>query len=344
MRKKYLINSFYFQKQLFEKHLSDRFDFDFIPPYHDVPMGAARYIPLNLWHTERLYMTGAARKYDVVHFNRPEAMWAFRPLPKQASVFEAHGFDVGMRAEPYLKDIGSVAKKALGWALDRFMRAGVRRNIARADIFYCSTPDLIEPLAEWCGREPVWLPNPIDGNFWTPAGDKVPLAGSPACFLAARLHGDKRPDIAIDIFRNHVKPRFKDATLHMIGTGELASRYRKELSDPKTYFWHGYMGKPALAATLRGADLVFGDFSIGALSLLPLQAMALGRPIVTLDRYEIVRREPDELPALALRLLSDPDFRDESVRANREHALSVHGGSAVCARHLAMLRPFLHSD
>lgn len=338
---KYLINSFFFQKQLFEKHLSEHFDFDFFPPFVNTRLRAAFYVPLNIFCLCWYYLSGKIKKYRVVHFNRAEAFLLFRKFPGQISIFEVHGFDVGVKGEAYLADLHSGFKKRIGRLIDRLIEGRIKKNIAQVDLFYCSTPDLVEPIEQWCGRKPIWLPNPIDMAMFKPDGETIKLPGKPACFLAARLHGDKKPEVAIEIFRNHIKPRFKEATLHLIDTGELASHYKKVLDDKETFFWHGYMGKEELAAKLRGADLVFGDFSIGALSLLPMQIMALKKPIVTLDRYEAVKVEPAGLSSLALDLLEKPGFREEFVRKNFDYLIEHHSGEAVARRHLQNLSNLL---
>ncbi len=338
MKKKYLINSFYFQKLLFEKYLSNYFDFDFYPKKFEKPERALTYVPSNLINLKKMYWLKIINKYDVIHFNRPEAFYCYKKLPNQLSVFEAHGFDIGVLAESYLKDIVSPWKKYVGKFVDMFLKKKIIEHIKQVDLWYCSTPDLVRPLSEWCGRTPEWLPNPIDIDFFSPDIPKKKLEGSPACFLAARLHGDKKPEIAIDIFKKYIKPQFKDATLHLIATGELVKKYQSELTDPNTYFWHPYMTKEQLREKLRGADLVFGDFSIGALSMLPLQVMALKKPVITLDKYEVIKKSIEELPEFALKILEDTKFRNGWVERCFKHVHEVHGPQAIAERHLANLR------
>lgn len=343
MKKKYLINSFLFQKSLFEKHLGDTFDFDFIPPFVHKPMRGASYSVLNFFYT--LYMTviGRIGIYDVVHINRPEAVLLYKPSKEQISIFEVHGFDVSILVNNYLKDLKSPIKIFLENIIDRLISPIVKRKVREVDLFYCSTPDLVLPLTEWSGRKPLWLPNPIDLEQFSDSIIPTKLEGSPACFLAARLHGDKKPEVAIDIFVNTIKPKYPNATLHLIAFGELVEHYKSSLLDPQTYFWHKYMDKETLASVIKGADLVFGDFSIGALSLLPMQVMAMKRAIVTLDKYEIIKKDIEDLPKMALQLLTDIQYCNEVVERNYQYIVSVHSPEAVCRRHadnMATIKPF----
>ena len=217
----------------------------------------------------------------------------------------------------------------------------MKKKVSQVDILYCSTPDLVVPVEKFFGRSPIWLPNPVDTKLFSPEGDIFRLEGHPACFLAARLNGDKRPEVAVDIFNKIIKPNFPKATLHLLSFGDKASFYKKTLIDSDTYFWHDFMDKPTLASKIRGADLVFGDFSIGALSLLPMQVMAMKKPIVTLDRYEIIKKEINELPGLALKLLSDSEFRNDFIEKNYSYILEFHSEAAVAKKHLDNLKKFL---
>ena len=339
----YLLDSFYFLEQFFKKTLSDRFEFVFTPPYatpapKQIPI---RYFALkNFLFLKRLYWNGDIKKFKIVHFNRPEAILAYKKIEGQGSIFEIHGFDVGFKGERYLQDLHSVPKKVIGTFIGSLIEGTIIRKIRNVDLFYCSTPDLVTPFSDWCGRKPIWLPNPVDTDMFSPDGPVTKLEGEPACFLASRVHGDKKPEVAIDIFRDHIKPKYKNATLHLIESGELVDKYRKELADPKTYFWHGYMDKPTLAAKMRGADLIFGDFSIGALSLMPMQAMAVRKPIVTLDKYELVKKEIDELPDLALKILGDRAYAEKFAEENYEYVVSRHGEKAVAEQHLENIKNY----
>lgn len=339
-KSKYLINSFYFQFQLFEKLLSSDFDFFFSPSIKK-PIRALWYVPYNYFSVRWLYLSGRIREYMVVHFNRPEALLSFKKIKGQISIFEIHGFDIGIVSKNYLKDVSSDLKKIVGLCLDWMIKPTMKKKVSQVDILYCSTPDLVVPVEKFFGRRPTWLPNPVDTKLFGPEGDIFRLEGHPACFLAARLNGDKRPEVAVDIFNKIIKPNFPKATLHLLSFGDKASFYRKTLIDGDTYFWHEFMDKPTLASKIRGADLVFGDFSIGALSLLPMQVMAMKKPIVTLDRYEIIKKEINELPELSLRLLSDADFKNDFVEKNYAYILEFHSEAAVVKKHLDNLSKFL---
>ncbi len=336
-RKLYLIDAFGFLINVFHDHLEAIFRFDLTPKPTEKVQKARWFAPRNFLTLLSMYWSGTMRKYSVVHFNRPESFLLFRKIPGQVSVFEIHGFDVGIMGKEYLKDLHTKWKRILGRFLDTLLSHRMIQKMQEPDILYVSTPDLVAPVQAWCGRTPEWLPNAIDVSLFSPVGPAKKLTGTPACFLAARLHGDKKPEVAFALFQNEILPHYPDAVLHLLDTGELAQEYKAKLGNDPHYEWHGYMDKPTLASVIRGSDLVFGDFSIGALSLLPMQVMATKRPIVSLDRYEILKEYSETLPELTRRLLSDTLFKVNFVEKNFRYVHDTHTAANISARHLSNL-------
>lgn len=341
MKKTYLINSFHFQFKLFSEHLSRFFEFTFSPGGHETPERALFYVLRNYLLLKKFYLFGRMKQFDIVHLNRAEGFLSFRKYPNQVSIFEIHGFDIGVRGKDYLKDLHTPWKVWLGTIIDGLIEKKIIKKIQEPDILYVSTPDLVKPISEWCGRTPTWLPNPVDTEQFTPQGPVTKLVGSPAILLAARLHGDKKPEVAFEIFEKHILPKYPNAVLHLLTTGELVSHYKQATCNSQHYSWLPFMDKPTLASVIRGADLVFGDFSIGALSLLPMQVMLCKKPIVSLDKYELIKEPVENLPSLTMKLLENESFREEYVQRNYEYVRNTHSSEAVCKKHLENLTPFL---
>ena len=185
------------------------------------------------------------------------------------------------------------------------------------------------------------MPNPVNTEIFNPEGKVIKLEWNPACFFPTRLHWDKKPEYAIKIFQEYIKPRYPEATLHLLNQWFEVEKYKKELSDPKTYFWHDFMDKETLAAKIRGSDFCFWDFSIGGLSLMPMQIMATKKPIVTYDMHELIKVPREELLNLTQKLFEDKKFCKEYVEKNYKYILEVHSEEAVCKQHLENLKPFL---
>lgn len=344
---KYLINSFYFLHELFAKYLSDFFDFTYTPPFHkplETPLPARIFVLKNYIFLKTSYFLGRIKHFDIVHLNRAEGFLCFKKYPNQVSIFEIHGFDIGVRGKDYLKDLHTPWKVWLGKTIDKLIEKRVIKKIQEPDILYVSTPDLVEPIEEWCGRKPLWLPNPVDTTLFTTAGEIKKLEGEPAVLLAARLHGDKKPEVAFEIFEKHILPQYPNAVLHLLTTGELVEHYKQKTENSPHFSWLPYMDKPTLASVIRGADLVFGDFSIGALSLLPMQVMLCKKPIVTLDKYEVVKKSIEELPSYTLKLLAESDFREQEVNEKYAYVMRTHSPEGVCKIHLKNLEPFLQKS
>lgn len=341
---KYFINSFYFLHELFVKHLGGFFEFTYTPPFHkplETPLPARIFVLRNYIFLKTVYALGKIKHFNVVHLNRAEGFLCFKKYPRQISIFEIHGFDVGVRGKDYLKDLRTPWKVWLGTALDKLIERRVIKKIQEPNILYVSTPDLVKPIEEWCGRKPMWLPNPVDTGLFNPSGPVKKLQGSPAILLAARLHGDKKPEVAFAIFEKHILPKYPNAVLHLLTTGELVNYYKLKTENSPHFSWLPYMDKPTLASVIRGADLVFGDFSIGALSLLPMQTMLCKKPIVSLDNYEIIKKSVGELPDYALRMLNDADFRTKEIEEKYNYVMQTHSPEGVCKIHMKNLEPFL---
>lgn len=339
--KSYLINSFYFQYSLFKAHLGEHFDFTFTPPLTQSNERALTYVWRNWRLLKKMYASGQMKKFDVVHFNRAEGYLAFEKYPSQISIFEIHGFDVGVRGKDYLKDLHTPWKVWLGSLIDKRIEKKIIEQLQKPDILYVSTPDLVEPIRQWCGRTPQWLPNPIDTKQFTPDGPVKKLEGSPAVLLAARLHGDKKPEVAFNIFKTTILPKYPNAVLHLLSTGELVDKYKNETAHDPHYAWLPYMDKATLASVIRGTDLVFGDFSIGALSMLPMQVMLCKKPIVTLDNYEVVKTPVEKMPELTLRLLADENFKNQTIEKNYSHVIKTHSPDVICKTHLQNLKKYM---
>jgi glycosyltransferase involved in cell wall biosynthesis len=303
---------------------------------------ARTYVPKSFFELKKSYKNGEVKQYDIVHLNRPESLLAFKPYPHQLSIFEIHGYDIGILARNHFTKRGARWKRIVAELIDTFITRKIIKKIHIVDIFYVSTPDLIEPIEKWCGRRPIWLPNPIDTSFFNPDTQPKALKGEPACFLAARLHSDKAPEIAIEIFQKHILSKHPQAVLHLIEAGEYLDKYRQLFAGDAHYEWHPFMNQYELAQTLRGSNLVFGDFTIGTLSLLSLQAMACKVPIITLDKHEILSDiKEEDFGKTAVRLLEDENFRNESVEKNYKYVLQKHSPRAIAEIHFKRINDLL---
>ncbi|GAB0174355.1 MAG: hypothetical protein HHAS10_02340 [Candidatus Altimarinota bacterium] len=332
------MNGFEFQYLFFQRQLKEIFDITLKTPHTKKYNTGTKYIPANMLMMYKLYRTKEIQKYDIVQFNNTENFLFFEKSLSQISIAESHGFDFGVNYDRYLEDEKNPVLKCIGWITDKVIGWKIRKKIQDFDLYYCSTPDMLDPLKK-IRPDVKWLPNPINTELFTPEGKIIKLEGNPACFFPTRLHGDKKPEYAIRIFQDYIKPKYPEATLHLLNQGIDVERYKKELSDEQTYFWHDFMDKETLAAKIRGSDLCFGDFSIGGLSLMPMQIMACRKPIVTYDMHELIKVERDDLLDLTKNILENPKFRSTYIERNYQYILDMHSEASIAKMHLKNILP-----
>lgn len=352
---KYAMNGFPFQYSFFVKNIG--FDFAYIWPNILTPdyfwktikiddgteykyLSGTSYIFQNLKLLHNLYRRGEMKQYDIVQINNTENFLLFRPSDSQVSIAESHGFDFWVNYARYLQDEKNLFLKIFWWIIDKLIGWRVRQKIQQFDLYYCSTPDMLESLRR-IRPDVKWLPNPINTNIFNPEGNIIKLEWNPACFFPTRLHGDKKPEYAIRIFQEYIKPKFPEATLHLLNQWFEVEKYKKELFDEKTYFWHDFMDKETLAAKIRGSDFCFWDFSIGGLSLMPMQIMACRKPIVTYDMHELIKVEREDLWELTKKIFEDREFSREYVERNYKYIQDMHTEESICRMHIENLKPII---
>lgn len=341
MRKiKYLMNGFQFQYLIFQHWLEKYLDIDLRYPEIQKHLRGYVYIPKNFFLMWNMYRNWEIKNYDIVHFNNTENFLLFQPTDNQISIAESHGFDFWVNYSRYLRDEKNMLLKIIWWTVDKMIGYFIRKKIRQFDLYYCSTPDMLDPLRK-IRSDVIWLPNPVNTTIFKPEWEVIRLIWNPACFFPTRLHWDKKPEYAIRIFQDYIKKNFPEATLHLLNQWFEVEKYKNELSDPETYFWHDFMDKETLAAKIRGSDLCFWDFSIGGLSLMPMQIMACRKPIVTYDMYELIKVNHEDLFNLTKQIFEDPVFTKEYTDRNYRYIQEVHSEEAICRMHLENLRPFI---
>lgn len=337
----YFMNGFSFQFNIFKKNISDKFDLDLKYPNIWKITPWFKYIPENMKLIKSMYKKWEIQKYDIVHFNNTENFLNFKPQKNQVSIAESHGFDFGVNYKWFVQDEKNPIKYIVWRAIDLLFGWKIRKKIQEFDIYYCSTPDMLETLREKVRKDVKWLPNPVDTTIFKPEWDVIKLEWSPSFFFPTRVHWDKKPEIAIGIFKNYIKPHYPNATLHLLNQWYEVDKYKKTLDDKSTYFWHDFMDKETLAAKIRWSDYCFWDFSIWGLSLMPMQIMACKKPIITYDMHEIVKVAREDLENLTKQLLEDEEFRTSYIERNYKYILDFHTEKSICKIHLENLKPFI---
>ena len=297
------------------------------------------YIIKNFFTLLQFYLSWKEKKYDLIHINNVENFLNFRKRKNQISVAESHWFDFGVNYKRYLVDEKNLIKKIIWLMIDKSLWRLIRKKIKQFDIYYCSTPDMLNPLKKI--REDVKrLPNPINTEVFNPKWKIIKLEWNPACFFPTRLHWDKKPEYAIKIFKEYIKPNYPWATLHLLNQWFELDKYKKKLNDPQTYYWHDFMDKQTLAAKIRWSDFCFWDFSIWGLSLMPMQIMACKKPIITYDMHELIKIPREKLLELTKKLFENKEFRDEYVERNYRYIITTHSEEAVSKKYLNDIRIF----
>jgi glycosyltransferase involved in cell wall biosynthesis len=336
MKPKYLVNGF---KHVYDSisKFNSKYDYEFL-----FPKGSRWDVFTDYALLRKYIKNGLLKKYSVIHINTWENILQYNPdkhkFLGQITIAEAHGFFVGLNFDATIREL-PIEKKIPNKIIKLLFDSKMRKRLKQYDIFYVSTPNMLEH-AKKIRKDALWLPNPIDTKVFRPNGPKLRMDGNPSVFLPTRLHAFKNPLFGIRLFKK-IKSRYPDAKLHMINYGHGADplfNTFKKLVDEKDVIYHNKMPKEELAKLYRSADLVLGQFNpvYYNFSMVELEAILCGAPIVTLERYEIGKEfsKLEKLEALAFKLITDKKFKDKFIKRNSEYVLRTHSEKAVAEKNI----------
>jgi glycosyltransferase involved in cell wall biosynthesis len=254
-------------------------------------------------------------KYDVVHIH-----WLSQGvvglLARRSFFVQAHGSDLhlNLRNAVYRRVTASVLKRA-------------------RKIFYV-TPNLLSFLGDYSDKA-IYLPNPVDLR-----GVAVPL---PAPKEVARVVIFTRLDPVKGV--EHIFPaaerlRANGLEITALDWGPLARDYVRKYGQSVRFV--KTVPHPTVGSFLSEFDVVIGQMRQGILSLMEIEALAAGRPLVTAVNWELYPDDPppvlhagtaDEIASVVTSLKANPSELARLSREGREWAVRNHS----YAHHLQLL-------
>jgi glycosyltransferase involved in cell wall biosynthesis len=161
--------------------------------------------------------------------------------------------------------------------------------------------------------------------------------GQPLAVVAARICRQKGQDIAVEAWPT-VREMVPTATLALLGDGPLRAslEQRTEALPESGIRFVGHTDRETTLRWMYAADVVVCPSRWEGMSLVPLEAMALGRPVVATDvdgMCEVIPvqagrlippRRPDAFASAVAGLLADPGVAmamgDEALEAALQRA------------------------
>jgi glycosyltransferase involved in cell wall biosynthesis len=208
--------------------------------------------------------------FDLVHIHWA-TYGALGLVSRVPYVVECHGDDVRNRLK------------------NPFFRPLLSPILRRAGAVLCITPDLL-PIVRAIRPDAIFLPAPIDTEQFAPLEKKE---DHPWCILLfARLDPDKGTDIAIQGIECFVE-RHPGVRVQLLDWGLLKSRYKRLYGD--RFEFVPPVASQEVQQLICSADVVVGQFALGAIGLSELQAMSCARPVIASFRYTSAYSSPPPL-------------------------------------------------
>lgn len=256
----------YYEAQLAARH-------HMIETYRPSTAGAGRPLPIKALLVPRrlLSMEQAVGKMSKRHFDVAHIHWAsYSPLglgSRIPYVIHCHGSDVRHRLRKPLY------RAALGPGLDK-----------AAAVFY-ATPDLAEPVRQ-ARPDAIFMPVPIDVTRFTPEVTRPPRPFT--IMLFGRLEAGKGSRLAMEgIMRFAV--RRSDISVITMDWGKLAGELKQQYGRRVEFLPRTTPDK--MSEIVSHADVVVGQFVIGALGLSEFEAMSCAKPVIASYRYHGIYNE-----------------------------------------------------
>ncbi len=189
-------------------------------------------------------------------------------------------------------------------AITAWLRRWDRATAAGVDAFAANSAWVAGRIARYYGRTATVIPPPVDTDFFTPADDNE---HDDYYLVVSALSPYKRIDVVIEAFNRMQRP------LIVAGTGPDAERL-EELAGP-TVEVRGWVDGDALRDLYRRSrGLVLA--AVEDAGIVPLEAMACGRPAIVLNRGGAPEAVIDGRTGIHIRELSPAGVAEAIDRAD----------------------------
>jgi len=168
-----------------------------------------------------------------------------------------------------------------GGQLSRLNRLLVGQALRRADVVTVGSRGLAARVQER-GRVPRLWPLGVPTTLFNPAGEAMALTGAPRLLQVAALTPVKDQATLLQAVALLI-PSFPGLHLHLVGDGPLLPSLRAQaaaLGLAGRVHCHGAVAHERLPSFYRGADLLVISSRFESQSLVALEAMACGCPVV----------------------------------------------------------------
>ena len=160
------------------------------------------------------------------------------------------------------------------------------------------------------------MPYPVDTGIFNPEGESTDFAGSPSVFIPTRLDVDKGTN-AITKLVTHILREYKDARLYLVKwpRAQAAVRALTNSTQSDRIAVVDFMSRTTIPRFYRGADVLVGQMKLGFGSMIEMEAIGCGLPVVFYDRYDGYGVK--ELTEASVSMFFDSLVTDEAFRRKK---------------------------
>ena len=274
------------------------------------------YLPVFPWAIEQLDLSG----FDLVLSSSHCAAKAVVTDPGSVHLCYCHTpmryawdqFDAYFSAQRNGRARYLMIRAVIAW-----LRRWDRATAARVDAFAANSAWVADRIERYYGRTATVIPPPVDTGFFTPVdnGER-----NDYYLVVSALSPYKRIDVVIEAFNRMQRP------LVVAGSGPDAERL-EELAGP-TVEVRGWVDKDTLRELYRRSrGLVLA--AVEDAGIVPLEAMACGRPAIVLNRGGAPEAVIDGRTGIYIREQSATAVAEAIDRADRVSFNSAEIGEAA---------------
>jgi len=216
-----------------------------------------------------------------------------------------------------------------------FFHSGLKFILRQSAMVLCSTPDLL-PVIQSVRPDALFFPGPVDTEQFAPGENEQSRPWT--ILLFARLEAIKGCEIAVQGIARFAE-RHPEVRVKLLDWGPETEKYKRCYGD--RFEFVPFVTPELVQRLIWSADVVVGQFFLGALGNSELQAMSCAKPVITSFRYEEAYPTPppmcqprnaEEIEEQLENLFQHPEVAKELGQKAREWVINYHNNKMLAVR------------